>query len=173
MDIGVTSSKVQKKTGFSRHSVVMILEFNLPCKYYISHYLQTKFGNPVYLRRESDIGKYFFMLLEDASSESDNKYRPHNREVKVMITESVFLRKGCVLTRTGIINFNRFVEADFKKQVNIMLDTLVAVNDIQIQQAIDYVYDYFNMDETIFPMETIVKQYYRDRQARNKLVITK
>lgn len=150
-------------------------EFMLPCKFYVAHYLKSKFGDPVYLRRDSDIGKYFFSLLEDANTEDDHKYEKnskHNSEVRIMITESVFLKKGCVLTKTNTVYFNRYIENDFKKQVNLYLDALVEVNDIQIKKAIDYVYDRFDMDETIFPMETIVKQYYRDRQQRNKLIVS-
>lgn len=169
MDIDVNSSKVLKKTTLLRHSLIMKMEFNLPCKFYVAHYLKRKFGNPAYIRKESDIGKHFFLLLEDASCDRDNEYRPHPHELTIKITEDVFLRRGCVLTKTGIINFNRFVEADFRKQVILMLDVLVGTQDIQIQKAIDYVYDHFDMDETIFPMETIVKQYYRERKARKKL----
>lgn len=151
----------------------MKVEFNLPCKFYVGHYLRTKFGNPVYLRRDSDIGKYFFSLVEDASERRDKEYKPHRHEIKVQITEDVFFRKGCVLTKTNIIAFNNFVEADLKKQINLMLDTLVEINDIQIKQAIDFIYDRFDMDETIFPMETIIKQYYRERNRRKALNVNK
>lgn len=149
----------------------MKFEFNLPCKYYVGHYLKTKFGNPVYMRRDSDIGKYFYSLIEDASEKRDKEYSPHKNEIIVLITEDVFLKKGCVLTKTNIIAFNNYVEADLKKQINLVLDTLVEINDIQIKKAIDFVYDRFDMDETIFPMETIIKQYYRDRKARKALTV--
>lgn len=148
----------------------MKLEFNLPCKYYVGHYLKTQFGNPICLTPKSDIGKYFFSLVEDASQKRDKEIvKGYQYAVTVIITEDVFLKKGCVLTKTGIQDFNNYVEGNLKKQINLVLDTLVEINEVQIKQAIDFVYDKFEMDETIFPMETIVKQYYRERKARKGL----
>lgn len=144
----------------------MKLEFNLPCKYYVGHYLKTEFGNPINLTHRSDIGRYFFSLVEDASEKREKEIvNGYKSSVVVIITEDVFLKKGCVLTKTNIVAFNNYVEDNFKKQINLVLDTLVEINEVQIKQAIDFVYDKFGMDETVFPMETIVKQYYRKRKA--------
>jgi hypothetical protein len=149
---------------------MMQLEFNLPCKHYVGHYLKTQFGNPIHLTNRTDIGRYFFSLVEDASFNREKEIvKGYKHEVVVLITESVFLKKGCVLTKTGIQDFNNYVEDSFKKQVNTMLDTLVEINDVKIKHAIDFVYDKFDMDETILPLETIVKQYYRNRKARKAL----
>ncbi|MES2590887.1 MAG: hypothetical protein V4608_03295 [Bacteroidota bacterium] len=123
------------------------------------------------MRRDSDIGKYFYSLVDDACGAKDKRITVYRNEIKVLIVEDVFFRKGCVLTKTNIVEFNNFVEKDLKKQVNIYLDALCEINDIEIRRAIDFVYDKFDMDETIFPLDTIVKQYYRKRKACKGLSI--
>jgi hypothetical protein len=150
------------------------LKFNLPCKPWVKHYLENCFGSPIYLRQDGVIGKYFFELVEDASSEYDKECTTeHTVQAVILITESVFLRKGCVLTKTNQRQFNRLVENYFKQQLYLVLDTVVEINDMKIREAIDYAYDRFDMNEAILPLDTMVKAYYRERQERNALKINK
>lgn len=149
-----------------------MLTFNLPCKPYTKRYLENCFGSPAYLRQDSAIGKYFFQLVgeptDDRASVINMEY---TQMITIQITEAVFLQKGYVLSKTNIQKFNRFVEDHFKTQIHIMLNTLVEIQDIKIKDAIDFVYDKFDMDETFFPLETIVKDYYRYRKSSNGLII--
>jgi hypothetical protein len=140
----------------------------------VKHYLEHCFGSPVYLRQDGVIGKYFFQLVEDANQEYDKECKnEYTSSVTIKITQSVFLRKGCVLTRTNTRNFNVFVEEYFKSQVYLILDTVNQINSMTIREAIDYAYDRFDMSESVFPMDTLVKAYYRERQRRNALNISK
>jgi hypothetical protein len=144
-----------------------MLTCNLPAKNYVKCYLEKSFGNPVRMRKESAIGKYFYRLLEDAEDDQSSKYRDYSDCVKIEIPYHVFLKKGCVLTKHSITEFNNFVEDVIKSQMHAMLDTLIDLQGIEIKKAIDYYYDTFGFDETVFPYETIKKSYYRYRNTRD------
>jgi hypothetical protein len=125
------------------------------------------------MRKDGAIGKYFYELVENPDVTQDYLCKKfHPCEVTIVVTENVFLRKGCVLTKTNQRKFHTFVEDYFKQHIYQVLDTVTEINDMQIKQAIDFVYDKFDMDETIFAMETIVKAYYRERESRNTLKIS-
>lgn len=151
-----------------------MLQFNLPCKPYVKHYLQNCFGSPIYLRQDSQIGKYFFMLVEDVVQKYDKECKTDYKAIAtIKITEDVFLKKGCVLTKTNIRKFNVFVEDHFKQQVFIILDTVTQISEMKIKEAIDYMYDYFDMTESFLALDTVVKAYYREKRTRNTLLTLK
>lgn len=141
----------------------------IPVKPYVKRHLENSFGNPTLMRRDSAIGKYFYSLLEGASDDGSDEYKGYAETVTIHIPYHVFLKKGCVLTKASIIEFNNFVEDLIKMQMHSMLDTLIEVNGTEIKKAIDFYYESFNFDETVFPYETIKKSYYRYRKALEAL----
>lgn len=141
----------------------------IPVKPYVKRHLENSFGNPTLMRRDSAIGKYFYSLLEGASDDGSDEYKGYSESVTIHIPYHVFLKKGCVLTKASIIEFNNFVEDLIKMQMHSMLDTLIEVNGTEIKKAIDFYYGSFNFDETVFPYETIKKSYYRYRKALETL----
>jgi len=139
-----------------------MITFTLPCKIYTKKYLENCFGNPINMRNDSFIGKFFFQLVEHPSVEHDLKVKlDYETEAVITITQSLFLKKGYILSKTNTREFNRFVEGYFKDQVRTMLDTMVEYNGVYITRAIDSVYDKFGMDETVLPAEMIKKDYQR------------
>lgn len=146
-----------------------MVTFNLPCKKYTKHYLENCFGAPAYLRNDSVIGKYFFQLVEEGSQKRESeRFYDYPESCTIIIRQDLFMRKGYMLSKTGIREFNTFVEDHFKTQVFIMLDTMVHFQNCEINRAIDCVYDKFDMDETIMPQETIRRNYHRYRVALEK-----
>lgn len=141
----------------------------IPVKSYVKRHLEKSFGTPTYMRKDSAIGKYFYRLLEDASDDGSDEYRGYPDSVTIHIPYHVFLKKGCVLTKASIIEFNNFVEDMIKGHMHSILDTLIEVQGIEIKQAIDYYYETFGFDETVFTYEAIKKSYYRYRKASEAL----
>jgi len=141
-----------------------MLTASIPVKPYVRKHLENKFGNPVMLRQDSAIGKYFYQLLEDPSRGRDRQYSEYTDLVTIRIPEKVFLHRGCMLTDTNITNFNSFVEDQLKQHLRLMIDILLEFNEVEIKEAILIVYHKFNLDETVLPYETIKKDYYRYRK---------
>lgn len=152
-----------------------MLTFNLPCKPYVKQHLINCFGSPAYLRGDSGIGKYFFQLVADPTEHQDTKCtHEYQEQITIRITEDIFLRKGYVLSKTNVRSFNNFVEDLLKTQSRNIIDTILSVNDgMKITEAIDFVYEQFNMDETVWPLETIKKDYYRYKKRSEALTVNK
>lgn len=139
--------------------------FPLPCKPYVKHYLKISFGSPANIRHDSVIGKYFFQLVSDPVDRREAyDLFDYRDEIEIKITQDLLLRKGCILTKTTLRYFNLFVENHFKDKIHIMIDSLVEFQGIHINKAVELVYEQFDMDETIFPHETIRKDYQRYRK---------
>ncbi|OFY87860.1 MAG: hypothetical protein A3F72_03025 [Bacteroidetes bacterium RIFCSPLOWO2_12_FULL_35_15] len=147
---------------------------SIPAKPYVRKHIENCFGTPALMRRDSAIGKYFYQLVGDPKTTKDKRIADCNAYysdlITVKIVEEVFLRKGCVLTKTNIVEFNRFVECHLKMQMRIMIDTLMEIKKIKKKEAILFAYDKFNMDETVLPYETIKKDYYRHEKGLEPLV---
>jgi hypothetical protein len=131
------------------------------------------FDSPAYLRGDSLIGKYFFQLVKDPSEHQDTKCTHDYREtLTIKITEDIFLRRGYVLSKTDIRSFNNFVEDHLKQQAWKIIDTILEMNSgTKINEAIDFVYEKYGMDENVWPYETIKKGYYRHRQSSDALTV--
>lgn len=141
----------------------MIVQFILPCKNHVKHYLQLRFGNPCQMRNDSFIGKYFFELTKSNSQSFDKNFKieQYASELTIRISQDLFLRKTTLLTKTNVIAFNTFVATNFMHEINIMLDTLIEFNGMEIKQAIECIYEKYNMDEAILTYDNIKKNYYR------------
>lgn len=159
------STKAHFICQFNPNSFYM-LTFNLPCKDYTKHYLENCFGNPTYIRKDGVIGKYLFQLIDKnyTRREKEITFNGYNAECTILITEDVFLRHGYVLSKTNTQEFNRFVEEHFKAQIRTMIDVFIKYELRTFVEAVDCVYDQFDMDETIFPFDTIKKDYQRYRK---------
>jgi hypothetical protein len=73
------------------------------------------------------------------------------------------LRTGYMLTPTDVVKFNSYVEEDFWEQVDLIFEILVKKENYKIVEAVEYIYEKFDMDETILDARTIKKHFYRYR----------
>ena len=148
--------------------------YHLPCKDHVKHYLESAFGikgKPLSIPAGSSIGKHFYLLIEDASTEREKKLKldKYTSTLEIKITEHIVLRKGCVLTMTNVRAFNTFVSDHFRNQIHSMLDVLVEIQGMDIKKAIEVVYDKYDMDESILTHEAIRKAYQRHKKRLKAL----
>lgn len=147
--------------------------FELKCKKYVKHYLEHNYGKPCYITGYDPIGKYLFYLLDNSCTRHDKQisFNAYTEKVVIEIKEDIFYRKGYELSNTNVVAFNKFVEDHIKTQIRIMMDALVEFGGAKIPQAIECVYDKFDMDETILPFDTIKKDYQRYRARTESLLV--
>ncbi len=142
--------------------------YHLPCKDSVKHFLESNFGvkgNPILLRKSSYVGNYFHALVVDASEKHDKKPNNYRHVVPIKITEDMVLKKGCILTGTNVVAFNTFVHDYFKNQIHVAMDVLIEMKDIKIKEAVDMIYNKFDLDESIMTYEAIRKDYQRYKKG--------
>lgn len=151
-----------------------MVTIELPVKPYIRNYLEVNFGKPVKLTRESHVGKFFFLLTESTSRRHDKKYSPYKDRVNIVITENAYLRNGSLITPTGIMDFNNFMEDLIKIQLFTYIDALRESSTINLKSAFERYRDKFEIDESSFSYENIKKTYYRyTRRTMSQTLISK
>ncbi len=142
-----------------------MVKYDFPCKAYTKHYLEFCFGSPVIMRNDSYIGKNFYRLVEDQYEHQDSKLKSlYDSVAVIIITQDVHMRKGFMLSKSGVAEFNHLVEDFFKKQINAMLLAKMD-SGVEINLAINnFIYPTFRMDESIMTHECIRKDFQRYRK---------
>lgn len=141
-------------------------------KPYIRHYLQQRFGDPTYIPKDHQIGKYLYMIIGNDCRKNDKYFRPYKDKLTLKITEDIFMRKGYLITDTNITAFNGFVEDHIKNEMFLHIDAILEHGrGVKIKTAIEHVMSKMLFDENTFPYETIKKAYDRHRlkNAREKI----
>lgn len=141
----------------------------LPVKPYVGHFLKSRYGNPVQMSRENQIGKFFYLLISDESIKNSKSESIYKDTIQIKISEDVFIRKGYLINHQGIIMFNNFVTEHIKERMFIYVDALLeANNSIKIKSALELAMQKFMFNESVFPYETLKKSYDRYRLAEKK-----
>jgi hypothetical protein len=150
------------------------IKIEISTKPYIKRYLQDKFGPNVAITRGTEIGKYFFSLLERNVRDDDgNKYFEYKTKVSVTLSESVYFRYGYIITRTGMRDFNIFVEYLIKRDLRNWVSASICGarmtgQKLMVAKAIRQFAEAYNFDESSFPFDTMKKDYDRWRGAKRK-----
>jgi hypothetical protein len=141
-----------------------MLKVEIPVKGYIRNYVEANYGTPVLFDRRTYIGKHFFALAASCDTKYDKMYKGYKDILVVHIKEDMYLRRGSVLTKTGILDFNGFVEDIMKRELFIYVDGLTDQNPIQFKEAFQKYIDRFQVDEALFTYDNIKQTYQRYRK---------
>lgn len=143
----------------------------IPCKRYVKHYLENRYGNPVRLTEKSNIGKYFTRILEKNHTGQDHKSKDYPC-LTVVVCEKIAMKEGFTLSPSSVTAFNNFVADTFKAEAHLIIDSLVEVSGMKKAKAYQYIYDYFSMNEDVYSLECLKKNYQRYAETRKSLVFS-
>jgi hypothetical protein len=139
------------------------ISFTIPCKPYVKKYLENRCGSPADLSKVDFIQKYFLSLLSRNKTRYDSriKLQHHTEEIELHISLSNFERYGDTLSKTAIVDFNKFLEEIVKENGRAAVALVKLNGEIKVAEAIRRFQMLYNFEEDDFSFETIKKDLQR------------
>jgi hypothetical protein len=137
----------------------------IPVKPYVKRYLEINYGDPV----DFGCSHYFYNHVRRMVKHPSKRFEKVYSErllryptfVRVLITVDDIERFGCELTRTDIVKFNELFTFHVKFLMRSMVGIRVAMGT-SVKESIMKFQDRYLFDETVWPYESIVKDFYRN-----------
>lgn len=158
-----------------------MLKASISVEPHVQSFLKHKFGDPMPMQNNNHIGKYFFRLAESQDGNYDlniikNKLKPYSSEIQIVISQSMYLKNGLLLTETALREFNNYVsDYIFELLFSTMDFTLVFAPNGQFRfdKAILQFSQLHGLNEDVFTYERAKKAWYRYRKRNNGLIKSK
>ena len=136
----------------------------IQAKPYVKAYLENNCGVPVNLKNIPELQAEFIRCLSKKTMRRETApVASWYDRVTIIIPPDAFYRYGWELNKTNIAYFNKFVE----QKVKFLMRNYVAMHcvlGVKVAESIRDFQEQYNLPETVWPYESIKKDY--DRHSR-------
>ena len=148
----------------------------IPCKPYVKKFLIDNYGNPVDIRKDKYLYKYFKNVLDRKLYRNNSRYSfkkygkmIYREEVIFIINEETFERDGFSIHHNDIIDINSLFEGYIKKIISVFVFALISCGHKTIS-AINEAQKLFNFSEDDMSTDLILKSCKREQDLKEKIL---
>lgn len=147
----------------------MEVSIQLSCKKYVAHFLRQKHGHNPLMNKETSDGIFFLNILGRQRNHREKEFSSYGVEITVLISVYDFERYGGELTKTAMIDFNRFIERQLKQMFEAHMQALVDIAGFQQNAAIRLFQQKNGLTDEEWSFYALKKHYQRFLEVQNTL----
>ena len=147
----------------------MEVSINLRCKKYVAHFLRQKHGHNPLMDKETSDGIFFLNVLNRQRKERELAFSSYGEKVTIHISYRNFERYGGELTKTAMIDFNRYMELRLKQVFVAHMEALVDIAGFQQHAAIRLFQQKNGLTDEEWSFYALKKHYQRYLEEQNTL----